>query len=183
MEKTKTYTLFDTNFLNYTDKEGYDYYLEFCEINEIEPKGDNSSEFIEWACEEAQEGYECDRENLKYSKADKENYPFFIDGTLGLWNGQKEGHYTKIYWGISSALDAIMYGCSYDDADAQLDIEAGVIYVNGHHHDGTNCFTIHLLSKRGLDKVQRDIDNYVINDYGYELKDYCFKKIRQEDLW
>lgn len=184
MENRKTWELFNTDFLNYTNEDGYNAYLEFCEINEIEPKGEQSSEFVDWACEEARVAFDCDLENLTYSKADKEMYPFFIDGTLGLWNGNKEGHFTNIYWGLTSALNSIFNSSrSYDDFDAQLDTEAGVIYVNCHHHDGTNSFTIHLLSKRGLDKVQRDINNYSINGYEYELKDYCFKKIRTKDIW
>lgn len=178
-KKPTTFCLFNTDFLEIP----YDAYLSWCEDNDETPYAEGSNEFIEWACQEAQFSFECDLDNLKYSKATKDNLPFYIDGSMGLWNGNKEGHYTHIYYGLSNAIDAVIYGCRCDDWECELDIKAGEIYISGHHHDGTNSFTIHLLSKRGLDKIQRDINNGKIDNYDYEPQRYCFKKIKEKDIW
>lgn len=171
----KKISIFDTR---YTD---YDYadYVDWCEINDIEPEGENSYEFDEWCIEETQEITACDWENLKYTNADKNYMPFFVTGTLGLWYGRPEVHSTRIFYGLSEAIKSAIDGV--DDYEAYL--EDGVVYVNGYHHDGTNCFEIHLLSKKGIDAIQRKIDNDTIHDNDFEVKDYWFKKFNRVDLW
>lgn len=171
----KRISIFDTR---YTD---YDYadYVDWCEINDIEPEGENSYAFFEWCIEETKQNTECDWENLEYTNADKNLMPFFVTGTLGRWDGRPEVYSTKIFYGLSEAIKAAIG--SADDYEVYL--ENGVVYVNGFHHDGTNCFEIHLLSKKGLDAIQRKIDNYRIHDYDFEVKDYWFKKFNKVDLW
>lgn len=172
------YKIFSTNEeFSYTD------YLEYCEMNDITPGADDSYEFHEWCREESDNIIECEFCNLEYSKA--KDYPFYVEGTLGLWNGSRDGHFTKILWGVKNALWETITSCrsGYDDYDAELDIKSGAICVNCYHHDGCNTFTIHRLSNRGEQKVQRDIDTGAINDYDYDLKSYCYRKLKKEDLW
>lgn len=174
------HTLINSDFLNYLD---YDAYKEFCEINGIEPKGENSSDFTEWACEEAQECVECDLANLKYVKATKELFPFFVEGSLGLWNGRQEGHCTKIFYGLSSAIEDRITNSSYNDIKVEFDDESGEVTAYGYHHDGTNYFTIHLLSAKGLKAIQRAIDNGKINEYEFETKPEWFKKLKWKEIY
>lgn len=174
----KTFTIFST-------RETYDYseYLEYCELNNIEPAGEDSNDFYYWCGEETQNNIECEFMNLEYAKA--KDYPFYVEGTLGLWDGKHDGHIPQILWGIKNALWEVITSVrsGYNDYEAILDEESGVINVNCWHHDGCNCFTIHRLSERGESKLQRDIENGNINDYGYEPKAYCYKKLKKEELW
>lgn len=176
----KVHTLIDSDFLNYLD---YENYKEWCEINDCEPKDENSSDFTEWACREAQECVECDLENLKWTKASKDLLPFFVDGTLGLWNGTREGHCTKIFYGLSAAVENRVCNSDYNDIKVEFDEESGAVEVYGYHHDGTNCFTIHLLSAKGLKAIQKAIDNGSINDYEFETKPEWFKKLKWKEIW
>lgn len=122
----------------------YSEYLEYCELNGIEPAPENSTAYWEWCGEEARINYECDMDNLMYSKLN--NRTFLIEGTLGLWWG-KPTIYPVVVNGIVGAIKKCFGSC--DDLDAELNTKDGVIYVNSHHHDGCNCFTIKMLNKNG----------------------------------
>jgi NAD-dependent DNA ligase len=56
----------------------------------------------------------------------------------------------------------------------EVKLQDGHIEVNVTHHDGTNCFEIYLLSKKGIKESSRPIYEW---EKDYEPKPYWFKKI------
>lgn len=167
-----------------TNNGTYDYadYLEYCEMNEIEPSPEGSSKFYEWCGEMDAENVECDLCNLKYVKASKENYKFFITGSLGLWNGRKNIHSVKMF----SLVDAIMSAINAMDCQCYYDVhleEDGTIGVSVSHHDGTNYFSIRRLNAKGIKAVDKLIEYGTIRNNDVEIKEEWFRKIKPEDIF
>ena len=125
-------TILDTynyNGLTYED------YLEFCEINEIEPDDENSNAFYEWLAEERENAFGDLEMNLSFSKF---NGPVTVCGSLGLWWGRPTIEPKK----FDTLWDAIV-ACAQDVDDIIVTLEKGILKVQGLHHDGRNVFTIH----------------------------------------
>ncbi len=128
----------------------YDDYCDWCECNEVEPAPEESAQFWDWCCEEAQVNWENDMDNIKCEK--RYNVPVICAGYLGLWDG-RHPIYAKRF---ESVGDAIM-ACMGRDIE-QMDVEYvdGAIIVHAYHHDGTNIFEICALNKKGQAKVGGD---------------------------
>ena len=169
-------TIFDTADRNFE----YADYLEYCEINGREPMGEDSADFFMFCLDSAWDNVECDWENIKYTKADKELMPFYVEGHLGLWYGSPRVHSTAISWGISAAIRIAIKGC--DDYKVWYDEGRGIVRVEGYHHDGCNCFDIHLLSSKGRERVQNAINSGEIQD-DFLPRQYCYKRIKESDLF
>jgi hypothetical protein len=157
------------NILSSRDNFTYDDYVEYCEGLDIEPQGEWSYDYIEWCANEAQANYECDRDNIEYSSMNKGQ--FFITGSLGLWDGRHEITCSKTFSTLLDAIDACIPNC---DCIIDADWHNGVVEVRVSHHDGTNCFEIHQLSKKGERAVESA--NYWMKDY--DVKPYWFKQIK-----
>ena len=139
-----------TILTNSTDGFDYDEYVDFCEVNGIEPQGEDSDAFYEWCEEESQVNFECDMENIKDCK--QYNVPVVVTGSLGLWDGRHEIVPTR----MDSVYDAIQKCISNDICYVDVEYNDGEIKVSAAHHDGTNHFTINALSKKGIEKVGDD---------------------------
>lgn len=161
MVNKKNYKLFDTSYvLSYED------YVEDCKANNREPKEENSEDYWETVHSYQYLEWEDFEMNMKYSKFN--DMPVVVGGTLGLWNGRPT-LYPKRF---DSVLSAVRYAAS-GAVDVDAEVVDGVIYVNGHHHDGTNHFEIYLLSEKGI-KASEKWDDGVY--YGDDFKDYWVKK-------
>lgn len=126
----------------------YDYaeYVEWCEDNNIEPKGINEygeDSFWDWCQQETETNWEEDMYNIKESE--KCNVPTIIEGSLGLW----DGHHEIIPVECDNMYDAIQK-CLPRNYDYYADVifDKGFVNVNISHHDGTNCFTLRPKDKR-----------------------------------
>ena len=139
-----------TILTNRTDGFDYEEYLDFCEMNDIEPGGKDSDKFHEWCNEESQVNFDCDMENIKNCK--QYNVPVLVTGTLGLWDGKHEIVPTR----EKSVYDAIQRCILNDFCYIDAEFNDGRINVSVAHHDGMNTFTIVALSKKGQDKVGED---------------------------
>ena len=118
-------------------------YAQIADDNTILNSRDNDSAFIEWVYGEYLNSEWIDLlDNIKYSKYG--NIPCVVVGTLGLWNGRKDIYPTKCD-DLVSASNVIVI------------LNNGCIEVNAMHHDGTNCFEIHLLNKLGIDTMGADL--------------------------
>lgn len=161
-------TFVDTNDFDYDD------YLEFCEMNNIEPAEKDSPEFYEWCVDETNLNIECDWENL--TEYDKDFSHFVITGKLGLWNGKHE-ILPIIEDSLCNAIKKCISGGSILDYKVTLDTETGVVSVSAHHHDGVNFFNIYLLTDEGFDAITNAIDDYKYGDLDHiELNpDWCKK--------
>ena len=150
--KHGTFTLVDTDPLQFE----YESYEEFCEINDMEPQGEDSEDFMDWCYEEAEEQYNCDMDNIECCKA--YNVPCAISGSLGLWWGRpsiKAERFESVY----DAIQKCRLNC---DHQMLVKYEDGKIVVIVSHHDGENYFEIKALSKKGQRKVG---DEYRAHDF------------------
>ena len=71
-----------------------------------------------------------------------------ITGNLGLWNGRK----TIVPTLVDNLYNAVSE-CLKDAYDVVLKVKDNVLYVENHHHDGTNCFEIRLVNADNYDKL------------------------------
>ena len=128
-------------------------------------------EECDWDChEEDSEGYWEDmarlterdwddfKSNMEYSKF--KGQKCMITGSLGLWNG----HPTIVPVLCNDIMEAIerCLDCNCQ-IEYEIILEDGHVEVQVHHHDGTNCFEIWLLSKKGLKEIERP--KYECEDY------------------
>lgn len=157
------------NILSSRDDFTYDDYVEYCEGLDLEPQGEQSWDYIEWCSHEAFDNYDCDRENIERSPMNEGQ--FIITGTLGLWDGSHEIKCSKTFDTLLDAIDACIPNCA---CEIEADWHNGVVEVRVYHHDGTNCFDIHQLSKKGERAVESA--DYWMKDY--DVKPYWFKQIK-----
>ena len=189
-------TLIDTY-----NNDGLEYkdYLEFCEDNDIEPADEDSMDYYDWLNDTTNMYIDDFFTNLVWSKID---YPVMITGDLGLWNGRPSivpvrvdssnyaTHYTnfkgecvayhKAHYeepSIWKAIKKCVSGRSIDDFKVRYN--DGVIEVDAMHHDGTNTFYIHKLSKKGLERAESFENRYE----DYEPKDYWFSRIKYDEIF
>lgn len=127
-----TFTLVDTDPSQFE----YESYEEYCEDNEVEPKGEDSADYYEWCREESDMNFESDMENIKDHEA--YNIPVTISGYLGLWDGKHEIFPVE----MDSVYDAIQRCIGRSTDILKVTYEDGVIVVYATHHDGTNVFNI-----------------------------------------
>ena len=131
-----------------SDTDGFDYeeYLDFCEANGIEPRGENSDDFYDWCREESSINFDDDLDNIENCK--EYNVPVLITGHLGLWWGKPDIDPVR----VESVIDAVHRCLRSADYGATIEWEDGEIHVYSYHHDGCNYFTIRALSKKGQAK-------------------------------
>lgn len=169
------HTIFDTTFMNYD----YQEYVDNCNDNGVTPQGKDSQDFFTWCAETTMTNTEYDWENLAYSKAIKENMRFFVTGTLHLWNCSPDVHSRKIY-DLKGAISSIL---GRDIDNYEVWVEDYHIYAKAYHHDGTNTFEIHLLSKKGEKAIQNLINSGKIEDCDLDFKKEWSKRFKTDYLW
>lgn len=133
----KPYVVFDSRELR-----TYDEYLEFCEINGIEPQGEDSSHYHEIVGELLSNDFDCFTHNIKHCMYNEHKWA--VEGTLGLWNGRKD-IVPKVFDNLLDAISACISGCDY----FKITKRNSTIEVEAIHHDGTNRFTLKCLSDLG----------------------------------
>lgn len=126
-----------------TDGFKYEEYLDFCEVNDMEPGEKDSKEFNDWCQEESKINFDTDLDNVRTCK--QYNVPVVISGTLGLWDGTHEISPVT----CNSVHEAIVK-CINDMDDCDVWFNDGAIEVEAKHHDGTNKFMIHPVSGKRL---------------------------------
>ena len=170
MKKEKKYVGILTTYAD--DELTRDDYKEFCEINDIE-EGDDDA-FEEWKRDGAYRTWDDDMDNLGYIMTEEE---FVITGSVGRWDGRRTIMPVRIK-ALRNAIKRCISGC-YMDVEVKLNTESGIIEFDGHHHDGTDSFEIHRMSKNGIRWW----------DYAEECdepKNICkrwFKKINRKEIW
>ena len=76
---------------------------------------------------------------------------FIITGQLGLWNGKPS--ITPVF---HSTLKGALRACANKMDQFRVDIQKGVIYAYGYHHDGINSFTIKGIGTSRMSELQKD---------------------------
>lgn len=133
----KSYVLFDSRELK-----TYDEYLEFCEMNNIEPQGEDSEHYYEIVGYLKSWDYDVLLSNIKHCVYNRQKWA--VEGTLGLWNGQRE-IVPKVFDSLFEAIIACTHRCDY----IKITKDYSTIEVEAIHHDGTNRFTLKCLSDLG----------------------------------
>lgn len=151
----------------------FDEVKERCEINDRDcPEEDSHEYYLE--CMSIHEGETEDfYTNLKYCKVLK--VPCMVTGELGLWNG----HPSIVPMKFDCVEDAVKRCVSRDIMDIDVVYNKGAIEINCYHHDGTNCFNIRKLSKKGKAEVEKE--KYLFKDY--EPKDWWFCQFKPEEIF
>lgn len=177
--KKEVYNLVTTR----CDQFEYSDYLEWCEMNDIEPDKEGSSAYWDWCAEEAQLNYDCDMDNLMYSEI--KDRMFLIEGALGLWWGRPTIQPVLVE-GIVPAIKRCI-GRDINDIDAELNTKDGVIYVRASHHDGTNIFTLKMLNKNGEKWIENALNKWLEtreNGEDFELNNHYWTKLKSiYDIW
>lgn len=93
-----------------------------------------------------------------------EGTAWLLTGTLGLWNGTCNGGF------IFNTFDEFTK-CLQDCDYVEIYDEKGHLYVNGTHHDGTNCYEIKRVSDFGCEWY----DNHSWDMYDEELHTKMWK--------
>lgn len=125
----------------------YEDYKEWCEEMEREPCGEDSGDYYDWLRDEVDINIECFFSNLRYEKGKVQNR-CVISGRLGLWNGRP-----TIEPVMCEDLEEAIRKCWGDCCDVIVELENGVVKVEGLHHDGRNYFEIRPLTARGAQKM------------------------------
>lgn len=155
----------------YDSQSEWDYndYLQYCDDMDIEPVEEGSHEWYEFNSEQNQRDWDDFRDNLTCSGTN--NQPCMITGSSGLWDGRHE-IIPVLCDTIMDAIDKCLGGnYAYE---VEIILTDGHIEIHKHHHDGTNCYEIHLLSEKGKREVVRPIYQW---EKDYEPKRWWFKNI------
>lgn len=149
--------LYDNHNIDYDAY--YKEYLEWCEVNNLDPDGRESWAFISWITEQENN----DWNNLMESFDEHCQYSCVVLGKVGTWRGNFD-IVPKRFDTLRYAISACVSECDY----IVITLEDGVISVKSTHHDGTNEFTIHKLNDDGNEVDTYDVET--LNDKKYHDK-------------
>lgn len=140
--KKNAYPIFERDTYTRAD---YDLWLA---DNDLNPNDFNDEEFYAWQLEEESMDFDIMLDNFKYSGLME--YSAVINGTLGLWDGKKTIRPT-----MSDNIKTALYSCGGCGEVEKIWVEGNSICVKVSHHDGTNFFTINLLTPLGEMRMER----------------------------
>jgi hypothetical protein len=123
----------------------YECYLDFCELNECEPQGDDSEDY--WSYVSTQRQWDLE-DFIESIKGDSDYW--IITGSVGLWSGRRDIYQTMVY-GFEDAIKKCLGREDY----IKVIKKGSVVEVNTYHHDGSNCFELRALTAIGLDRFER----------------------------
>ena len=127
----------------------YDYYLEHCEINDIQPKERDSADYWEFINDMLEEDWECLLDNIKYGNS---NLGLMLCyGVLDRWDGKK----TICPCIKEDLVDTIKF-CSQGYDAVQIYLDNGVIEIHGLHHDGTDIIYIRPINEKRIGNKSND---------------------------
>ena len=149
MAKKEKKTVFNI-LTNCTDgwEDCYEDYLEWCDMNNIEPANKNSSEYWDWVYEEVDYTIDCDIMNMEYSKI--KDRLFVITGAVQLWNVRPT--IKPVF--MRGLVDVIkkIWGSGDRHFLIELDTKEGIITSRLWSHDypmGNTMLEARMLNKNG----------------------------------
>lgn len=128
----------------------YESYLEYCELNKLEPQGDKSVDYYEF-CHETQTQYWDDFiTDVVYCKYN--SYDWIITGTLGLRDGNHRVEPT-----VEPTLEDALYSCINGGVmDVKVEKVGSVLYVTAYCIAGQNNFELRALTDIGSERFERN---------------------------
>lgn len=144
--KKTVYTL----LTNLTDgwENCYDDYLEWCDMNDIKPKGKNDSAFWKWVYDEIDYTIDDDLFNMEHSKI--KDRMFVITGAIQRWDGRPTIKPVFVK-GLVNTVKKV-WGEGDRHFKIELDTEKGIITSRLWSHDdpmGNTNFEIRMLNLNG----------------------------------
>lgn len=143
MEKTNL-VLCDTTIVP-----SYEDYKDWCEMNEVEPQGEDSNDYWEFVGQMQTMEWEDFLMNINHCELSDSKW--VVSGTLGLWYGNRD-IVPNIHDTLEDAVCAC-YGSSI--ADIKVEKRGDVIVVTALHHDGRNYFELRALTDLGVERFER----------------------------
>lgn len=167
----KARILLATTYYDSTQYSLMDYkdYAKMCRDNDEKPYPKGSQAYYDHIGRLTDQDLDNFKDNLQYSKY---NLPCLMTGTLGLWNGRPDLCPVK-YDSLLEGVKDIMRRADCNDWEIRL--TEGALRLLGTHHDGTNTYTLHVLSAKGLRETERD--KYTWEGHDYDPQPDWFKKI------
>lgn len=159
-------TYFDSTQYSMMD---YEDYADMCRDNDEKPYPEGSQAYYEHISSLTDQDLDDFKDNLMYSEY---NLPCLMTGTLGLWNGRPDLCPVK-YGSLLEGVKDIMSRSDCNDWEIRL--TEGALQLLGKHHDGTNTYTLHVLSAKGLRETQRP--KYTWEGHDYDPRPDWFRKI------
>lgn len=154
---------------NYKESDYKEGFLEYCSINEIEPKNEDLQEYINETL------YNCWEDEFDY------NLNFEVDSTiiaiadLGFWNGRRSGYKILDTKNVGKAITSIF---SSDEDYREIYVDDGDVKGVGYHHDGVNAYTWRLLKKSAKKADIEELKNKIYNNKEYaDLLEKCTKSL------
>ena len=126
----------------------YDDYLEWCDMNDIKPKGKNDNAFWEWVHDEIDYTIDDDLFNMEHSKI--KDRMFVITGAIQRWDGRPTIKPVFVK-GLVNAVEKV-WGEGDRIFKIELDTEKGIITSRLWSHDdpmGSTHLEVRMLSKNG----------------------------------
>lgn len=159
-------TYYDSTWYSLMD---YEEYAKMCRDNDEEPYPEGSQAYYDHIGNLTDQELDNFKDNLQYSK---HNLPCLMTGTLDLWNGRPDLRPVK-YDSLLEGVKDIMSRA--DCTDWEIRLTEGTLQLLGKHHDGTNTYTLHVLSAKGLRETKRP--KYTCEGFDYEPQPDWFRKI------
>ena len=147
----------------------YEDYAKMCRDSDEEPYPEGSQAYYDHIGRLTEQDLDDFKDNLQYSKY---NLPCMMTGTLSLWNGRPDLCPVK-YDSLLEGVKDIMRRADCNDWEIRL--TEGALMLLGKHHDGTNTYTLHVLSAKGLRETERD--KYTWEGHDYDPQPDWFRKI------
>lgn len=136
-----------------SDEFEYADYLEWCDVNGVEPRGEESDHFYQWCQEEALTYYSEDLAQLKASR--HLQGPVVVTGRVGRWNGAFD-IVPEVFDSFAVAWAKMM---GRDTLDVDVTYDTQCIHVTGRHHDASNFFDVWIVKDSAdTEAIQRRID-------------------------
>lgn len=135
----------------YDSASGVDYsdYVEWCEMNDCEPMGEESEEYYDFV--ERVHEYDWDDllSNIEYSEVN--DYDWLITGWVGTWQGDRD-----IYPTIEPNLIQAIESCiGRGICEVRVTKESNSVKVRITHHDGRNYFELTPLTEDGVARFRK----------------------------
>lgn len=141
MEKQRKFITLFSDILDTSDANMEEYRKDIAICNEIEPEDVTDDDIYDVMYDEIDVAWDNITSDLNRYDEKHPDAKYTINGTLGLWWGKPTIQEVV----VNSLLQAVEK-CIGNDSTRNTEIKEdqyGCLYVDYHHHDGTNHFVIH----------------------------------------
>ena len=142
MKKQRKFTTLFSSEIDASDSNMGEYRQSIADCNDIMPEDVTDQDIYDSMYEDIDVDWDNILSDIDYYDRKHPNAEYLITGTLGLWDGPHPVARTE-----KTLRDAVE-ACTVSNEDHWVEIKEdqyGCLFVDYHHHDGTNHFKIHKL--------------------------------------